>query len=653
VSQSSQSTVALPTPSSNAAASTKAKQPFSVLRLALVLSAAVTAIALLTIIALRWYQSRHQPGSHETSSVSAPPAQTEAQNQSAHHVSEWVSASAARLPDTYPLLLNPRWYRDGQQRARQPQNPLWYPNIFEGGATAAQKQLIDWLAKNDWHFSNTFAIRDFGAEGQTPVAMRALLKDEVLMRIPSTCILHPRTRFLMPHTRFLVDAFNEFYFSPGKSYSVNDLEFALLTLIIVFERNETNSHWAPYLAMLQNPLAPVFYNTSELLLFEDSEVITLRSYYYEGPLKILTDFMNHPEIQPYVSADLIMDEIFWALGNVIQRSFAFGEEGHDSTMLVPMMDMFNHAIDPPLTYGFPSEDQPVIQPMHTPSMMELSVDTPVPAGTKLYVFYSDSSSLDLLVHYGFVLSNNPNDFLKLHLQVPDSLETQFWEAAETDTAQVGHNGEVSSDFVRAVNWLLHSKLGLTIDAYERIAAALLEDLGSFSTTLREDLQLIQKPNMNLAEWSAYAFRIEVKKLINATFEHLLTCIETLEKSKPLPEFSSYKAPVEGDYEVWPLSTISVTLSSEEVAAWKLGKSSETQETQFDGAPIAEADQDEEENAEEEDEEVEEEEEAEEDEEEAEEEAEEGSVAEEEDTDEQETADEEEADDEEEEEEHSS
>jgi histone-lysine N-methyltransferase SETD3 len=111
------------------------------------------------------------------------------------------------------------------------------------------------------------------------------------------------------------------------------------------------------------------------------------------------------------------DEYKWAVSSVMTRQNSvpsenaeiseIGEEEHVNT-LIPFWDMCNHCVDVPEIGTDYDKDAQTIRCMANKEFV---------AGDHFTIFYGKRSNLDLLVHNGFVLENNPFNTLVIKLGI--------------------------------------------------------------------------------------------------------------------------------------------------------------------------------------------------------------------------------------------
>jgi hypothetical protein len=86
-----------------------------------------------------------------------------------------------------------------------------------------------------------------------------------------------------------------------------------------------------------------------------------------------------------------------------------GEDGEYDNILVPLADMFNH--QPGAGVGSLSEDF---------SYFQINATQDYETGEQVFDNYGPKSNYELLSAYGFVLPENPDDFMTLHFSLKPS-----------------------------------------------------------------------------------------------------------------------------------------------------------------------------------------------------------------------------------------
>ena len=58
-----------------------------------------------------------------------------------------------------------------------------------------------------------------------------------------------------------------------------------MSLIVMIERQISESHWTPYLRSIQDPLCPAFYKEAELKEIQNSWIETMRTIFLEEAME--------------------------------------------------------------------------------------------------------------------------------------------------------------------------------------------------------------------------------------------------------------------------------------------------------------------------------------------------------------------------------
>ena len=202
-----------------------------------------------------------------------------------------------------------------------------------------------------------------------------------------------------------------------KDLMLQKMNNVALSLHVLLEKTSPASFWEPYINVL-----PQGYNT--VLYFSPDDFQELKgSPAYEDALKqykyvarqyayFSTKFQN-TMIKDYFT----FEEYRWAVSTVMTRQNSVpsetgeitegGDEVHVNT-LIPFWDMANNAVAvPEISTDFDKDAQAV-------SCMANREFAP---GEEFTIFYGKRSNLDLLVHNGFVLEDNPFDTLVIKLGI--------------------------------------------------------------------------------------------------------------------------------------------------------------------------------------------------------------------------------------------
>ncbi|MHC5010501.1 MAG: SET domain-containing histone-lysine N-methyltransferase [Planctomycetota bacterium] len=344
------------------------------------------------------------------------------------------------------------------------------------------------------------------------VAPRPLEVEDEILFVPRAAWLTRKTAHT-DHRPILDDPQVRSVFSHGMSR---------LALLVALERETPGSFFGPYLEELAEPTVPYVLTDEERAAIQglplgrwideqfaltEKECAALRRRLEEG----------YPDLAPI--RRLTPGRWRWAYGHVMQRTFTVDVEDEEVWVLVPGMDLCNHA-DEPNAQFFAEEDG-----------WYLEASRPIREGEQITIRYGRAkTSSDLLLYYGFVTPHNPNDrlHLQLELSADDPDRTAKREAVEvlglaTD-ALIGADAAVPSSFLHAVIlWGLESRVfredqpevatpERAIQALERVAAAIEISLAGFPTTLEEDLGTLEDARPEGWLPALITYRANVKRL---------------------------------------------------------------------------------------------------------------------------------------------
>jgi protein-histidine N-methyltransferase len=269
-----------------------------------------------------------------------------------------------------------------------------------------------------------------------------------------------------------------------------------LAACLLGEQDEPRSFWRPYLDAMPPVLSssPLFYGEAELALLQGSsllEQITARR------ASVRHDFEALRAAGGLAGASF--DAFVGARFLVSSRVFSVVVAGWPTLAMVPLADMANHRIPPEVRWGWDDASDAFVMT----AARDLRAGEPVHAG------YGRKCNGRLLLSYGFVLDDNPDDEAAVRLSVPrgaPGFEAKLRLLGAASSAflvrsdlgseatrralaflRVAHAGEAE---LRAAG---ERRSGLAplgprseAGALRALAAACAEALGRFPETLEED-----------------------------------------------------------------------------------------------------------------------------------------------------------------------
>lgn len=172
----------------------------------------------------------------------------------------------------------------------------------------------------------------------------------------------------------------------------------LLALFLVYEKAKgQDSFWHHYLTSLPSSYEMPCYSTEE----ESSKFPPYLKKLAEGQRELLVKKYLHCRS---VSRRLDFNGFRWAWFTVNSRG-VYSPDGSDNLALVPYLDMFNHSPE----VRVKAESRPDGSYTITNSNMSYR------AGDQALINYGPHSNSTLYEEYGFVISDNADDFFPLHL----------------------------------------------------------------------------------------------------------------------------------------------------------------------------------------------------------------------------------------------
>ncbi|KAL7593634.1 hypothetical protein Lser_V15G31672 [Lactuca serriola] len=249
----------------------------------------------------------------------------------------------------------------------------------------------------------------------------------------------------------------------------------LILLFLTFESIRKNSSWKPYLDILPTSFGnPLWFSEDELLelkgttLFKATELQkkSLQSLYDDKVKKLMKKLLIlDGDLESEVSFRdfLWANSIFWtrALSIPLPRSYVFPQiqeeqQNHDSNSelangdngkkhevengvdsssiqeetvwvegLVPGIDFCNHDLKAAATWEVDGTGSATGVPL---SMYLLSVEEArLQSGKEISISYGNKGNEELLYLYGFVMDNNPDDYIMLHYPAEAIKDVPFSE----------------------------------------------------------------------------------------------------------------------------------------------------------------------------------------------------------------------------------
>lgn len=250
--------------------------------------------------------------------------------------------------------------------------------------------LADWLLAQGGQLA---ALRPGeGALGRGIFAAARLEAGARLLRVPARCLLTPAMALRGPAAPFIT-----------ATWSGRERDHILLAAYLLHARRIADYPFAPYLATLPDklPRHPLFFGEAELGLLRGTGFLALlvarRARLREEWQALRRDAAG--------LQDLDWSQWCWARSLVTSRAFARQSGG--APCLVPIADLLNHSLSPEVEWGFDDDSGDFV----------MLASQAAAAGCELCDSYGHKSNSRLLLHYGFVLPENPID--ECLLELPD------------------------------------------------------------------------------------------------------------------------------------------------------------------------------------------------------------------------------------------
>lgn len=218
--------------------------------------------------------------------------------------------------------------------------------------------------------------------GRGAFATTAIAADELLLVVPATRLITPAVAAEAPAARFV-----------HATWSGVTRDHILLAAFLVHARRTADRWWGPYVATLPHALPdhPLFFSEAELAPLRGTGFVALLAARRERLVREWEQLRGAAD----GFADLECDEWLLARSLVTSRAFALGPAR--APTLVPIADLLNHAPTPAADWDIAPDNGAFV----------LRASTPVAPAVEVHDSYGAKSNARLLLHYGFVLPDNP------------------------------------------------------------------------------------------------------------------------------------------------------------------------------------------------------------------------------------------------------
>jgi histone-lysine N-methyltransferase SETD3 len=261
---------------------------------------------------------------------------------------------------------------------------------------------------------------------------------------------------------------------------------------------------------------------SNLVALTEARIAQLRANYEE----IFPFFFEkYPTV--FDTKTFSLENFMWAISTVWKRSFFIREPGDvTAAVLIPLLDRFNHG---PVETHFKLDEKD--------DAIEVTTKTAFKKGEQVFVSRGPKSNLELLLDFGYVLDENPNDNVALNVRMTGEDKLARVKVAllqlaglEANATYLLYDSLISQELMKAlrIQLLRDSELnsydrategktvslGNELRVLRAILAACNNMLQQYGTSIEEDETLL-KTKLPLRQRSAVVLRRNEKKVIQS------------------------------------------------------------------------------------------------------------------------------------------
>jgi hypothetical protein len=313
------------------------------------------------------------------------------------------------------------------------------------------------------------------------------------MEIPYKIMMSNTTASQCPEIRSILE------------HSLFQIPSLSLAIHLLYEKHKVNSFWKAYIKTLPEILGvPLFWSLEELLFLEGSvtleetlKLIILSVKQYIIIFHLLKQAKNNI-LDPFRT--VTYSEFIWSLAIVMSRQnkIPTTEETFELA-LIPVWDLCNHKIGTISTFfDFQNKN------LQCFSIQKFS------KGDQIFIHYGDRPNSQLLLYSGFLIKNNPNDILKIKIEI-DKEDALYQNKVQTLQKITKNNfSNLNFHLTKDGNTSLHLKLICNI-----ISINNEEDLIKFQTNLNNDKDQLE---------------INPKSIVTQKLTQLFSQYETIQRS---------------------------------------------------------------------------------------------------------------------------
>jgi hypothetical protein len=415
---------------------------------------------------------------------------------------------------------------------------------------------MDWMYANSFIDANVAMMKQFGTAGTGMVYKRDVNIGEELFAVPIDSMVYTSNPHISPRTKRIVEIFRERMRAPG--YHPDDFELTEMALIVMFERRDPDSFWYLYLNTIQDPLCPAFYDEDELKMLEFEWLTRWRGYFLADAIQNFQTLMEQPEFELTKTPSMV-SEFMWACSSVLQRSFDWGPDSRREYVMVPYLDMINH--EPNISNNYYYTGAPISVKQADGSKKDVTVkrsmviaaDANHKAGDSVSISYSSrSNSVQLLLQYGFLTADNPNDYVLFQLTGEDDVLARARDAGASIFISMLRNAPVPFDLLQSIA-AFTGNADVSIQTAQLLRTIVERSISQFSTSLEDDIKQRDTMKHGRATYPILSYRIEAKKTLNAVIKSIDELIVAMKSGGALQKHPAH------DRKDWPIRHIPISL----------------------------------------------------------------------------------------------
>lgn len=388
--------------------------------------------------------------------------------------------------------------------------------VYAAPSKAAQASFLTWLSKHNIAVPPVKAV-DFVDSGAGMMATADISSETKLVAVTRDLFL---SSAMLNRTALA---------EPLAAISGLTPQYKLALVLLTEAAKGPASFWHPYIDTLPAVYdTPIYWDAEEMSELKGSNLLPLTQA-RQQQLKANYDqvfgyvFENFPAA---VDKSVFTYERFqWAISTVWKYSF-FVKDGEETvSVLVPLLDRFNHG--PVETQFRLAED----------GTLEVSTKSAFKKGEQVYVSRGPKSNLELVLDYGYALETNANDNVALNVRMTgddrsSKLKQSMLQIAglEVNATYLLFESTIPNELMTGLRVQLlrdaemdkfervadgkPATLSNELRVYRAILAACNNMLQAYGTSLEDDEALL-KTQLGVRERSAVVLRRNEKKVIQS------------------------------------------------------------------------------------------------------------------------------------------